>query len=126
MEKSKDILEDFGKCLMQYCRDRSLTMTTRVLQGKIKSPNHKIVGEILQNLTDEEKRAIEDLAKLMFNEITFQFEQLLNEHKKYKLMYTDGESAIDLLDLSDGLFGEMFGEDGWIASYSKFDGKGYF
>ena len=41
-------------------------------------------------------------------------------------MYSDGESEVDLLDLSDGLFGEMFGDDGWIEKYSEFDGKDYF
>lgn len=27
---------------------------------------------------------------------------------------------------SDGLFGEMFGDDGWIEKHSEFDGKDYF
>lgn len=126
MENNNLILDNFGKCLMQYCRDHSLSLVSKILQGKMRSPNQKAVGEALQNLTPEEKKAIEDLTKLLFNGITFQFEQFLNRHTEYKLMYIDGDSSIDLLDLSDGLFGEMFGEDGWIEKYSSFDGKDYF
>lgn len=126
MKDHQEVLEDFGKYLMRYCRDRSLAMVARVLQGTIKSPNHKSVGERLQTLTEEERKAVEDLAKLVFNETAFQFEQFLNEHKKYKLLYVDDGAAVDLLDLGDGLFGEMFGEYGWIKRYSQFDGKDYF
>lgn len=56
----------------------------------------------------------------------FEFEQFLNAHPEYKLVYSDGESEVDLLELSDGLFGEMFGDDGWIEKHSEFDGKDYF
>ena len=126
MEDNYAALDNFGKGLMQYSRDRTLNTASEILQGKIKSPNHKIVGETLQNLTPEERKAVEDLAKLLFNEMFFEFEQFLNEHAEYKLVYSDGESEVDLLDLSDGLFGEMFGDDGWIEKYSEFDGKDYF
>lgn len=126
MEDKYAVLDNFGKGLMQYSRDRTLNTASEILQGKIKSPNHKIVGEKLQNLTPEERKAVEDLAKLLFNEMFFEFEQFLNEHTEYKLVYNDGESEVDLLDLSDGLFGEMVGDDGWIEKYSSFDGKDFF
>lgn len=126
MEDNYAALDNFGKGLMQYSRDRTLNTASEILQGKIKSPNHKIVGEKLQNLTPEERKAVEDLAKLLFNEMFFEFEQFLNEHTEYKLVYNDGESEVDLLDLSDGLFGEMVGDDGWIEKYSSFDGKDFF
>lgn len=120
------ILNNFGKYLMQYCRDRTLDTVSEIILGKIKSPNHKAVGEALQDLTPAEKKAVEDVAKLLFNESFFQFEQFLNEHTEYKLMYIDGDASIDLLDVSDGLFGEMVGDDGWIEKYSSFDGKDFF
>lgn len=126
MENNYDALDNFGKGLMQYSRDSTLNTVSKILQGKIKSPNHKIVGEALQDLTPEERKAVEDLAKLLFNEMFFEFEQFLNRYTEYKLMYSDGESEVDLLDISDGLFGEMFGDDGWIEKYSEFDGKDYF
>lgn len=126
MEDNHAVLDNFGKGLMQYSRDRSLGLASKILQGKMKSPNQRIVGETLQNLTPEERKAVEDLAKLLFNKMFFEFEQFLNAHPEYKLVYSDGESELDLLELSDGLFGEMFGDDGWIEKYSEFDGKDYF
>ena len=98
MEDNHAVLDNFGKGLMQYSRDRSLGLASKILQ----------------------------LAKLLFNKMFFEFEQFLNAHPEYKLVYSDGESEVDLLELSDGLFGEMFGDDGWIEKYSEFDGKDYF
>lgn len=92
----------------------------------LRKKEQRIVGETLQNLTPEERKAVEDLAKLLFNKMFFEFEQFLNAHPEYKLVYSDGELEVDLLELSDGLFGEMFGDDGWIEKYSEFDGKDYF
>lgn len=57
MEDNHAVLDNFGKGLMQYSRDRTLDTVSEILQGKIKSPNHKIVGETLQNLTPRRKKS---------------------------------------------------------------------
>ena len=118
--EKKIIANEFGRLLVTYCWDESIDLVERTVGGKMNSPNHKRVGIALAGLPDNQKEAIRELSVLCFNEIVFRFFEMLEQNPKFQLVYKREDVCVDLLDVSDGLFGELFDENGWIDMYSHY------
>lgn len=116
----KDILDKFGQLLVTYSRDNALEVVEWVLDGKMKSANHSRISALLMDITDEQRKAIHELSVLTFNEVIFNFFEMLEHNPEFQLIYKSDDKCLNLIELSDGLFGELFDEDGWIDRYSKF------
>ena len=114
------ILDRFGRLLVTHSRDVAIKMVEKILDGKMKSATRSQISASLSNLTQEQRQAIHDLSVLTFNETIGCFFEILERYPEFKLIYKGNDECVNLLNISDGLFGELFDEDGWIDRYSQF------
>ena len=120
--KVSDKLNAFGELFIEEVRDRTIDKFYRIVEGKMKDSNslelHNLISRLDENAKSVLSRvALDIIDNQMFNTLTV-FEQ----NEDYILGYIDDEETLhNMNDESDGLAGELFGDDGWIKKHSKFE-----
>jgi len=107
-------LDEFGELFMREVRDPVIHSAKALLEGALKAPS-------LQELQDKltavgHRETLEEYGVKIANEAIFKVLWFFVENEKYRLI---GPSGDNLAELSDGLHGEIFTEDGWIARFSE-------
>lgn len=109
-------LEQFGSIYMAEVRDRSIFLLENLMQGKIKAPRFRSLQDELIMLNDKDAELVKHLVVALIDNTLHNTLFLLEEHPEYELINNDD----NINDLSDGLSGELYTEDGWIEKYSKY------
>ena len=114
-------LDKFGKLITQNLRDSSLNRYLSIESGKLKS---KECMELSEELSKFSEAQLEIIKKLITNcidtglhDFLFAIEEIQDELE----ISVNGEK---ILDSSDGLQGEIFTEDGWLAKFSNYGEDG--
>lgn len=110
MQSNKEILEEFGKILIDKAHDPVLEMISHNIKTNIQK------AESPEQLL----RKIDQLLKDAFQSTMFQFLDIFEEREDYKLIYEENGKQVDLNEASGMLKGELYGEDGWMEKFSKF------
>jgi len=110
-------LNKFGEFIVQTLRDRMFDDLERYLSGSSKAPAAQKLQGQLSGFTDEQKQVLRDLVEEL---TTIGMHDLL-----FAVSDSGGEVRIlvdgqDVAKLSDGLHGEIFGDEGWIVRFSKY------
>lgn len=117
MEK---ILSNFGESFIENVRDNSLFVFESILSGHMKDVESQIIYNKLNNLSKDErallKQTVYKMVDLTIHNVMFFFEQDIDDWK----ISSPCKQVEDLANLSDGLTGELYSEDGWIKQYSKY------
>ncbi|MDR2951075.1 MAG: hypothetical protein LBV71_17955 [Prevotella sp.] len=120
--KANDKLNTFGELLIENVRDRTIDKYNRIIEGKMKDANslklHTFISQLDENAKSILHRVIMDtIDNQLFNTLT-----LFEQNEEYLVGYL-GEKEVfhNLVDESDGLAGELLGDDGWIKKYSKYE-----
>ncbi|MGY3778402.1 hypothetical protein [Isobaculum melis] len=108
----------FGEKFMKEVRDASFKKMQWLKDGQAKAPAALLLQEQLKRFTDEEQAFIFRLIKESVDETIFNTLFFFEENQEAIEISVEGQS---LVELSDGLAGELFSEDGWIAKYSEVD-----
>ena len=124
---SREILEEFGRLVMVQ-RDT----VTRQFEHQVEGTNPAIRQErrhrSLASLTEEQRaivrREVIEGIDGAIHYLLWTFEQ--HDAHGFDVMYVGKEddpppAPISVSDLSDGLGGEPYTEDGWIANFSKYE-----
>jgi hypothetical protein len=117
MEQS---LDKFGRIIIENLRDKQIDYSNRLLEGKWKADELKELQEKLSKFNKEEKNIIKELIEDI---LTHSMHDLLSAFQESNDYENEMEIIIDnqnVADISDGLHGEIFGEEGWIQKYSKY------
>lgn len=104
----------FGELLMKEVRDTSIQEMDKIIDGKMKGEiAEKIQSELTQLEGNKEmlKKIIPSIIDRTLDSLLF----CIEENPEIELLY-NGEN---LVDLSDGLSGELYSDDGWIKKYSR-------
>lgn len=113
-------LEKFGKFFVQSVRDKSLENLHSMLDGRWKAPNLQPLQDKVSSLSPELRVLLceftEHLLTNAMHDLLFALQESHDCNGGIEIM-VDGKS---IAKLSDGLHGEIFGEDGWIVRYSKY------
>ncbi len=120
-------LELFGKEFITKVMDFSLNEYQMIKTGKMRSQQAKEISSIISsfNPVDEEKIdsiVLDVIGRLMHNTLRM-FEESKGFSIADKKVIPGGE---DILEISDGLSGELYGENGWVEKYSKSNYKSRF
>lgn len=120
-QKAADL---FGELLMSQVRDHEIQFWDELLAGQTKYFNYRKVYEGLrQSLDAEQLEAVRDLIPYVVDNVIAHFLAMLEDGKKIEVaVHVEGETVSSLDEVTDGLESELYGEEGWIARYSK---KGY-
>ncbi|MEE6032937.1 hypothetical protein [Avibacterium paragallinarum] len=109
-------LEKFGEIYIHEVRDRSLSLLYKLLEGKIKAPRLLRLQEELNNLDNQKRKVIEELSEALIDNTLHNILFLFEQYPEFELTFENQ----NLANLSDGLSGELYTEDGWIKKYSKY------
>ena len=116
---SKKILDQFGALLMEVVRDYSITQLNGMLRKKGRLPEGKKLNKLYKSLSSEERDALEKLIQIAVDITLHDFLWLIEQEPDLDLVMKTPDEVKSLRDESDGLSGEIYSIDGWIAQFSK-------
>jgi hypothetical protein len=122
-EEELQALDSFGKLFMEEVRDRTINNFEAILSGKTKSQKSQLLHKQLATLDNNtiqilKEALIETIDNQLFNTLT-----LLEQNEELSLLYNIEEKPFNINEISDGLGGELFTENGWIEKFSKYKNK---
>lgn len=113
----ENILDEFGKILITEVRDGTIDSMNKMIDGTMKGTTAKLIRKKIAILNNEQieilKWLIPEIVDFSLDSMLFMFEG----HPDLQLVF----QGVDLKEVSDGLSGELYTEDGWIQKFSKYD-----
>lgn len=116
-------LDVFGSLLVATTRDDTYEQFKKIMYGELNSRSAKILHEKLLKFDHSELKVIQTVVRDTIDSTIHHFLWMIDQNEEYDLIsYLDEEkkSYVSLRDMSDGLCGELYTEDGWIEKYSKY------
>jgi hypothetical protein len=114
--KDKSKLDEFGKFLMENLRDKSIQFAEKMIEGEWKAPSFLEIQGRFSNFSDEEKKLVLACIIGSIDNGIHDFLFALQEQPRINILYDE----TNLEELSDGLYGEIFTEEGWRYKFSKY------
>lgn len=106
-------LDEFGELFIKNVRDEAIFKMKALLSGTLKGESARILYPQISALGHKE--TLEEFGMFVVNEVVHDVLWYFEESEDYRLI---GPSGSSLADESDGLPGELYTEDGWIARFS--------
>ena len=113
-------LDKFGKFLMEHLRDRAIEHHDGLASGRWKAPALQQLQLEIQSCTDEQELLIRACLLSAIDAGIHDFLFKLQEQADFEndiQVFVDG---VNIVPLSDGIQAEPYGEEGWIARFSKY------
>ncbi|MFB9077979.1 hypothetical protein ACFFLS_04835 [Flavobacterium procerum] len=112
-------LDKFGKFMMQNFRDKGIHFAKGLLAQQSKAPDLQELQNVLSTLTEVQKDAVIKTITETIDRAMHDFLFALQEQADF-----DNEIQIlvdeqNVVELSDGIHGEAYSDDGWIAKHSQ-------
>ena len=108
------MLDVLGKTLMKEVRDRTIREFDLKMDGTMRDEDSRLFFEKYSRLDDKSKDFIN---KMVPEIVDLCLHNLLCVPEEYPEIVISINGK-DVCDLSDGLAGELYTEDGWIAKFS--------
>lgn len=108
-------LEEFGELFIKKVRDEAIFKLKALLSGTQKGESARILYPRLSAVGHKE--TLEEFGVYVVNEVVHDVLWYFENSEDYRLV---GPSDRSLADESDGLAGELYSEDGWIARFSDY------
>lgn len=125
MLKDQQILEEFGQTLMEKVRDSCYTQFEKILLGQIHSKSAILLHDSINAFDTEDVESLRLVVRDTIDSAIHHFLWMIEQYEEYDLIkYThDKDKFVSLRDISDGLCGELYADNGWIEKYSKYPGS---
>jgi len=120
-------LEYFGRVLIAEVRDATIEKYEMIADGTLKSDRASELKEKLALFSDEQEMAVRELVVSAVDDAIHNLLWMLEENAdEINLTCRVPEAAEkkNVSDLSDGLCGELYSQDGWIARFSAYETEG--
>jgi hypothetical protein len=115
-----DILNKFGKDFIKGIVDLTVEHMEMIISGKMKNQEAQILYKRIEKTDIESMNILNEIIMETIKQMTFNVLNFFEEERgKYLLEYNNGKEKININEISDGLAGELYSEDGWIKKYSK-------
>ena len=111
-------LDEFGKFLMTYVRDKAIEQINDIIdktEKGISTPSTNLMSELIKKDYDSAKA----VSKLSVDTALAFLLGAFEENPEFIITTRISESSSDLNSMSDGFEGELYGDNGWISKYSK-------
>lgn len=113
-------LQKFGAFFVQNLRDSMFDRLEMLLAGKSKAPATKKLQTQVKGLSDTDKQTIRELVESVVTSGMHDFLFALQEMADFDNSIRVLVDGVEIATESDGLHGELFGKNGWIAQFSKY------
>lgn len=107
-------------CLSLNLRDKMLHDLEMMLSGGWKAPELQELQTKLSGLTDAQKQTVRELCERIAAAGMHDLLFAISDSGGAVRVLVDGQ---DVAKFSDGLHGEIFGDDGWITRFSKYSSE---
>lgn len=118
--KTENKLDKFGKFLVDHLRDKGINYAELLLKGHWKAPSLQNIQEELGKLSGPQKEVVKQAIVSSIDTAIHDFLFALHEQADFDngiQIIVDGENVVEL---SDGIYGEAYTNEGWYAKYSKY------
>ena len=123
-----DELDEFGKEYIHQVRDRVITKYLMTKSGKMKDQESQFLHKQLLKFTPDQIKVVDqmisDIIETQLHHALFMFEAS-TAWAVVKKDAAEDAGLDDLAQVSDGLAGELYSEDGWIEKFSKYKPVGF-
>jgi len=109
-------LDKFGQFLVEHLRDKGIYFGDELLKSQWKAPALQKIQKELGALSDYQRTIIHQTIVLTIDNAIHDFLFALQDTDDIQIC-VDGKNIVEL---SDGIHGESYSEDGWNARYSKY------
>ena len=118
--KANNTLNKFGEFLIENMRDKGINLAEGLLINHWKAPELLNLQIELQSFSDNQKEIVRQVVIKSIDNAIHDFLFAISEQADF-----DNEIQIvvdnqNIVELSDGLHGEAYGEDGWYEKFSKY------
>lgn len=121
-EQRQEILDYFGRVVVNHVRDVSLEVAMNIAKGETKNVVKLEQYRDLASLSVKQKEAICDLLSETITDTIFNFLDMFERYEdNMRLLVKKDDVEYDVNLLSDKMGGEITfpDEDGWIQKFSK-------
>src|SRR3990167_4980687 len=117
-----NVLETFGQIIIKSVRDEVLDINELILSGKMGGKENLDLHAKVSGLSENDIELVRAFARQAVDSTLHYFLWMIEQNEEYELIkYTDDKGQfISLRDISDGLCGELYTEEGWIETYSQY------
>jgi len=108
-------VDKFGKFIVENLRDKGIDFAEGLLSKHWKAPSLLDMQNEIANLNNSQKTAFINAITQTIDGAMHDFLYALQEINDIKIL-VDGQNIVEL---SDGIHGEAYSEEGWFAKYSR-------
>ena len=117
MKKALDI---FGEEFIHSVLDNTVTKYgNMIFQRRTRGITAQFVNEQLKGFSEEQRNAVYLVMEKAVEDATCNMLDLFEQNEEFQLTINMDGTPINLNEVSDGLSGELFGDDGWINKFSS-------
>ncbi|OOM72223.1 hypothetical protein [Clostridium sp. BL-8] len=115
----KDILNEYGKILISDVRDRTIHSMDMMLSGKMNGVTAKRILEKVSSFSESQLESLKWLIPKIVDLSLHNMLVMIEENDEINVEISAGDVSNNIKEVSDGLPGELYTEDGWIMKYSN-------
>jgi hypothetical protein len=113
-------LDELGKILMERVRDEAIGHWDSILSGKMKDEESQAIHQQVRKMGPQIEALVRALVPRIVDTTLHHLLWTLEQNQeRLKLIFVGEEGETDAAADSDGLPGELYTEEGWIARFSK-------
>lgn len=119
MKSNKEILEDFGKKVVENLFDPSIGNLNSLRVKENPPVILKDYVDLFKQLSESDFNILKRYLQESMGNAMFNFLKVFEEHPEFKIVYEESSKQIDLVKISEMLKSEPIIENGWIKRFSK-------
>ncbi|KOR89233.1 hypothetical protein [Paenibacillus solani] len=113
-------LSFFGEYLVKRVRDEAIDDWERILSGKMKDQGSQQVFQALKSFDAEQLKFIFNMFPKIIDTTLHHLLWSLEQEEDINVMIKSNDHVfVNIKEVSDGLAGELYTEDGWISRFSS-------
>lgn len=120
---SKQSLDIFGEFLVKNLRDNGIENAETLLNNKSKAPSNLKIQTEISKFNESQKELIKEIVIKSIDTAIHNFLFSLQELADFENNIQISVNGKNIVELSDGIHGESYSEDGWNVKFSKYKSK---
>jgi len=116
---AESALDKFGMLLIRKVRDEAISDWKKMIHGQMKGASAEQVREILRPLSAEDKEIVTQIIPGIVDTVLHHLLWTVEQNADLQLGIRTDQGIESLREISDGLPGELYSDEGWIARFSK-------
>jgi hypothetical protein len=120
---SKEALDLFGRMLMERVRDEAIDDWGRIFDGRFKDADSACLRQRVSHFSREDMAVVRSLVPRFVDSCLHHLLWTLEQSDHVEITVRTASGVVrDLKQVSDGLAGELYSDEGWIARFSRYGG----